>query len=118
MSTQRARSLRRSQTDAERKLWYALRARHLSGLKFKRQVSIGSYFANFLCFECKLIIELDGSQHREQVEYDENRTRWLEAQGYRVVRFWNIDALLNADAVVQEILRIVEPLRPIKSEQA
>jgi adenine-specific DNA-methyltransferase len=62
-----------------------------------------------------LIVELDGSQHLEQVVYDDARTRWLETQGYRVVRFWNGDALTSADAVATEILRIAETRRPAKS---
>lgn len=108
----RARTLRREQTDAERKLWWALRARRLEGFKFKRQVPIGRYIADFMCFECKLIVELDGSQHLAQVAYDEARTRWLEAQGYRVVRFWNVDVLLNTDRVMEEIWVIAEARRP------
>ena len=112
MSIARARSLRRNQTDAERKLWYALRARHLVGLKFKRQVSIGRFFADFLCFECRLIVELDGTQHAEQGEYDNARTHWLESQGYRVQRFWNFDVLTNTDAVVDEIMRVATERRP------
>jgi very-short-patch-repair endonuclease len=108
----RARKLRREQTDAERKLWWELRARRLDGFKFKRQVPIGRYIADFMCFECKLIVELDGSQHLEQVEYDEARTRWLEAQDYRVVRYWNIDVLLNTERVMEEIWSIAEQRRP------
>lgn len=112
MTTARARTLRRKQTDAERKLWWELRARRLDGFKFKRQVPIGRYIADFLCFECKLIIELDGSQHLEQIEYDEARTCWLEAQGYRVVRYWNIDVLLNIEPVMEAIWSIAEARRP------
>jgi very-short-patch-repair endonuclease len=103
VKTTRARDLRRKQTDAERKPWWELRARRLDGFKFKRQVPVGRYIADFMCFECKLIVELDGSQHLEQVEYDEARTRWLETQGYRVVRYWNIDVLLNTERVMEEI---------------
>ena len=112
VKTARARKLRREQTDAERKLWSALRARRFDGFKFKRQVPIGRYIADFMCFECKLIIELDGSQHLEQVEHDEERTRWLETQGYRVVRHWNIAVLLNIDGVMEEIWSIAEERRP------
>jgi len=108
----RARNLRREQTDAERKLWWELRARRLDGFKFKRQVPLGRYIADFMCFECKLIVELDGSQHLEQVEYDEARTRWLERQGYRVVRHWNVDVLLNTERVMEEIWSIAEQRRP------
>lgn len=110
--TGRARSLRREQTDAERKLWRELRARRLEGFKFKRQVAIGTYIADFMCFECKLIVELDGSQHLDQLEYDERRTRWLEAQGFRVARYWNIDVQLNPEGVVDHIWRIAQERRP------
>jgi very-short-patch-repair endonuclease len=112
MTTARARSLRRRQTDAERKLWWALRARRLEGVKFKRQVPVGRYIADFMSFECKLIVELDGNQHAEQIEYDERRTRWLEAQGYRVVRYWNADVLLGIGSVAEEIWRIADERRP------
>jgi very-short-patch-repair endonuclease len=71
-----------------------------------------SDIADFMCFECKLIVELDGSQHLEQVEYDEARSRWLETQGYRVVRYWNIDVLLNTERVMEEIWSVAEARRP------
>jgi very-short-patch-repair endonuclease len=112
MSTERARSLRRRQSDAERKLWQALRARRTDGLKFKRQVPIGRYIADFMCFECKLIVELDGNQHAEKATYDGERTRWLEAQGFRVVRYGNYDALSNLDATVRDIWEIADARRP------
>jgi len=110
--TDRARSLRREQTDAERVLWRELRARKLEGLRFKRQVSIGSYIADFMCFECTLIVEVDGSQHAEQVAYDEQRTRWLEERGFRVLRFWNVDVLLNTTWVVEQIRAAARERRP------
>ncbi len=65
-----------------------------------------------MCFECKLIVELDGSQHLDQLEYDERRTRWLEAQGFRVARYWNIDVQLNPEGVVDHIWRIAQERRP------
>ena len=110
--TGRARSLRREQTDAERALWRELRSRRLEGFKFKRQVSLGSYIADFMCFECGLIVELDGSQHLEQVDYDERRTRWLAAQGYRVLRFWNIDVLLSIEDVSAQIREVARERKP------
>jgi len=112
MTTERARSLRRKQTDAERTLWRALRSRRLEGFKFKRQVPLGRYIADFMCFECKLIVELDGSQHLEQVAYDGERRRWLAAQGYRVVRYWNVDVLLDIVAVSENIWQIADSRRP------
>ena len=112
MTTTRARALRRSQTDAERKLWYALRARRLDGIKFKRQVPIGRFIADFMCFECKLVVEVDGSQPAEQADYDAARTRWLETQGYRVVRYWNREVLLNTEGVAEEIWQLAQERKP------
>ena len=88
-----ARGLRQTMTDAERKLWYHLRGRHLSGHKFRRQHEIDQYIVDFVCTDAMLVIELDGGQHAEQQEYDERRTQYLHAKGYRVLRFWNNDAL-------------------------
>jgi very-short-patch-repair endonuclease len=103
MSTERARVLRRSQTDAERKLWFALRARRFHPYKFRRQVPLGRYIADFVCFERKLVIEVDGDQHSEQIEYDEARTQWLATQGYRVIRFGNRDVSTNFEGVLEAI---------------
>ena len=110
--TERARSLRREQTDAERTLWRELRSRRLEGFKFKRQVSLGGYIADFMCFECKLIVEVDGSQHAARVAYDERRTLWLAERGYCVLRFWNVDVLLNTTWVVEQIRAAVRERRP------
>jgi very-short-patch-repair endonuclease len=96
-----ARRLRRDMTDAERRLWYALRDRRFAGWKFRRQASIGPYVVDFLCHAAKLIVEVDGGQHSE--ETDARRTGFLEAQGYRVVRFWNNDVLQNTDGVLQAL---------------
>ena len=98
-----ARKLRGSMTDAERKLWQALRQRQLDGHKFRRQQLIGNYVADFVCLEQKLIVEIDGGQHAEQVSSDATRTKWLEARGYRVLRFWNNEILGNMDGVLQAI---------------
>src|SRR5579872_7019358 len=87
--TKRARDLRQDQPLAERILWSLVRNRQLDGFKFRRQVPIGRYFADFACIEARLIVELDGSQHADQVEYDEARTRDLRQFGFRVIRFWN-----------------------------
>ncbi len=95
----RARTLRRDSTDAEKRLWRALRE---SGLgKWRRQMPVGPYFADFACFAERLIIELDGGQHSPDV--DAARTRFLESQGYRVLRFWNNDVLANIDGVLTSI---------------
>jgi very-short-patch-repair endonuclease len=100
---QLARSLRKQQTEAERLLWSRLRNRQLQGCKFRRQQPIGPYIADFLSLEPKLIIELDGGQHAEQQEQDNQRTRYLQALGYRVLRFWNHEVLNDLDAVLEAI---------------
>ena len=84
-----ARALRTSSSDAETRLWWHLRDRRLGGAKFRRQLPIGPYVADFVCVEAMLVVELDGGQHAEQLERDQVRTSFLERQGYRVVRFWN-----------------------------
>lgn len=84
-----ARRLRRTQTDAERKLWTHLRDRQLCGAKFRRQHPIGKYITDFCCVEIELIIELDGSQHMQQGQADQRRSRYLEQRGDRVLGFWD-----------------------------
>lgn len=106
-----ARTLRQAMTDAERALWYQLRAKRLLGWKFRRQQLIGTYIVDFVCFEAKLVVELDGSQHAEQVDADARRTAWLESQGFRVLRFWNDAVLKEMGPVLEEILRNL-PLSP------
>ena len=101
----RARQLRNSATDAERRLWQYLRLKQLGGFKFRRQVPIAGYIADFLCCEAKLIVELDGGQHSEREDYDRRRTLVLQAVGYRVVRYWNDDVLLRTSLVLEDILR-------------
>ena len=101
-STTRARRLRRDATDAERRLWYRLRARQIDGAKFVRQEPIGPYVADFICRERHLIIEVDGGQHATDPR-DAVRDRWLSEQGYRVLRFWNNDVLANTEGVLESI---------------
>jgi very-short-patch-repair endonuclease len=98
----RARALRRNRTEAEDKLWYALRERQ-PAWKWRFQVPFHPYYADFACLQAKLIIEVDGGQHDEQRAQDEIRTRRLQAQGYRVLRFWNNDVLANIDGVLEAI---------------
>ena len=98
----RARELRRNETDAEKVLRRALRA-SFPNAKFRRQVPFGPYFVDFLCFSSKLIVEIDGSQHVEAADYDSRRTHYLEAEGYRVLRFWNNEVLENLDGVLTAI---------------
>ena len=102
-AVQRARQLRRASTDAEKRLWRALRSK-LPQHKWRRQMPVGPYFADFACFAQKLIVELDGGQHAIATDYDADRTRFLEGQGYRVLRFWNHDVLSNANGVVEMVL--------------
>ena len=104
MNKNKARELRRDMTDAEHSLWKHLRLRQLEGYKFRRQQPIGKYIVDFVCFEKQLIIEIDGGQHSEQVEYDSERSSWLEKQGFRVLRFWNNQVLNETDAVKEMIL--------------
>lgn len=103
----RARELRKNMTDAERKLWYFLRDRRLSGLKFRRQVPIGPYIVDFACLEKKVIVEIDGGEHNfpDHRRYDSQRAAWLEAQGFRILRFWNNEVLSNIEAVLTVILQ-------------
>jgi len=105
--TNTARMLRKNQTDAERALWQRLRNRQLLGVKFRRQVPIKGYVADFAALEIKLIIELDGSQHIENKEADEIRTGFLQREGYKVIRFWNNDVLLRIDYVLEFIFQAV-----------
>ncbi len=101
MSVRRARSLRQAATEAEKRLWSALRDRRLGGLKFRRQQSVGPYVVDFICFDRRLIVEADGGQHTAEI--DAPRTAYLERQGFRVIRFWNTDILSNLN-VVQETI--------------
>ena len=100
---QRARLLRKQQTSAEIQLWQALRDRRLLGMKFRRQHCIGPFFVDFVCLEAKVIVEVDGSQHLERLKYDDDRTRFLELQGFCVLRFWN-DVVFNAQGVVLDAI--------------
>jgi very-short-patch-repair endonuclease len=100
---QMARALRKNSTDAERHLWYHLRANRLA-FKFKRQVPIGEYIVDFICLEKRLIVELDGSQHMGNQVYDTKRTNWLMAHGFKVLRFWNHDVLQQTPSVLDAIM--------------
>ena len=104
----RARSLRQNMTDAENRMWYFLRNRRLNGYKFVREYVIGSYIADFVCREKKLIIEVDGSQHMDAVEYDQRRTEYLAKQGYNVLRVWNNDVFNNIEGGLTTILGSLE----------
>jgi very-short-patch-repair endonuclease len=98
----KAQRLRCELTDAERMLWSVLRNRQLNGVKFRRQQPIGSFIADFVCQERRLIVEADGGQHADNPA-DDHRTAFLEGKGYRVLRFWNNEILTNLEAVAQVI---------------
>jgi very-short-patch-repair endonuclease len=99
-----ARTMRKEPTEAEKKLWWHLRHRlPVSNTHFRRQVRIGRYIVDFASHRAKLVTEIDGGQHAEQAAADAERTKFLEAEGYRVVRFWNNEVLTNIDGVLEAI---------------
>lgn len=98
-----ARKLRRNQTDAERKLWLRLRDRRLGGFKFRRQFPIGRCVVDFVCIDVHVIVEVDGGQHSKS-KSDEERDRFLESNGFFVIRFWNHEVMKNLDGVCQQLL--------------
>lgn len=108
----RARQLRRDQTDAEQTLWARLRDRQLCGAKFRRQHPIGPLVTDFCCPKRKLVVELDGGQHAEEIAADQKRSRFLEAQGYRVLRFWNHDVLSDTASVLERIAEVLGDPHP------
>jgi len=112
-----ARKLRHAQTDAERRMWMLLRDRRLSGFKFRRQHPIGAYVVDFCCAEARLIIEIDGGHHASDQNADATRSRVLEVQGYRVLRFWNNEVLGNTAGVLHQILEaLTAPHPPLSPE--
>ena len=110
--TQAARKLRRNMTDAERRLWSRLRA-HQLGVHFRRQVPLERYVLDFVCFQARLVIEVDGGQHADS-DADKQRDAWLKARGFRVLRFWNNDVLGNTEGVLEVVVRALgeAPLPP------
>jgi very-short-patch-repair endonuclease len=109
--------MRRTPTDAERKLWFLLRDRRLDGIKFRRQFSLGRYILDFVCFERRLVVEVDGGQHADS-QADRVRDAQLQASGFRVVRYWNTDVPTNPEGVLTDLLAQVvqrEPLTPSSS---
>ena len=109
-TTKRARRLRRDSSFPERLLWAKLRNRQLGGWKFRRQHPIGPYFADFVCLEHKLVVELDGDTHGEasQQVRDAVRTRFMESESWQVLRIWNSDLMENIDGVLDTILENLE----------
>jgi very-short-patch-repair endonuclease len=119
--TNLAREFRQGQTDAEKALWLRLKNRQLDGVKFRRQQPLGPYIVDFVSFERRIVVEVDGGQHNEPSHFafpleggggerarDEERTAWLRKGGYQVLRFWNNEVLMNMEGVLE---RIVEALR-------
>jgi very-short-patch-repair endonuclease len=104
-NTQTAKALRHAATPAERRLWHYLARRQLGGHKFSRQMPIGSYVVDFLCREQKLIIEVDGYSHDLRSEADQQRTAWLEGEGFLVLRFGNADVMEAVEGVLHSIAR-------------
>ncbi len=111
LAQQRARALRVRLTEAERHLWQRLRRKQLAGHRFRRQVPVGGYIADFVCLEAQLVIELDGGQHQQQSAYDERRDRAIAEQGFRVLRFWNDQVFRETDAVLSVILAALEEVK-------
>ncbi len=102
-----ARNLRADSTDTERRLWQLLRAHRFLNYKFRRQQPVGPYIVDFICFDAKLVIELDGGQHAEAKELDQLRDDWLQSEGYRVLRVWNNELLENETGVMEKILEML-----------
>lgn len=101
-----ARKLRKQSTDAEQRIWYYLRAKRVTSLKWRRQHPIPPYVADFYCHHAKLVVELDGGQH--EAYKDSRRTEYLRSQGIEVIRFWDHDVLSKTEAVMDEILRVIQ----------
>lgn len=118
MPIERARELRRTMTDAERRLWSGLRDRRLEGLKFRRQVPIGAFIADFVCMDAMLVVEADGSQHHDEDQrwYDYRRTKLLEQDGFEVIRFDNPEILRHPAQVLAKIASRARERILIKTE--
>ncbi len=107
-----ARVLRAASTEAEQRLWYHVRARRLGGFKFRRQLAIGRYVADFACIDQRVVVELDGGQHAEREQVDLERTRFLNERGFRVLRFWNDQVLRDTELVLAVILEALRETGP------
>jgi very-short-patch-repair endonuclease len=110
----RARNLRRSQTEAESELWKRLRACQIEHAKFRRQQPIGPFIADFCCMEYRLVVELDGGHHANESETsaDQRRTAFLAQRGYRVLRFWDHEVLRDVEAVLDSIVAAIKSPHP------
>ena len=111
----RARILRREMTEAEKRLWQMLRLRQTEGYRFRRQVPIGRFIADFVCHAARLIVEIDGGQNDLSSEEEASRTRFLESEGYRVLRFWNNEVLDNPEGVHSVIADNLHQVTPTQT---
>jgi len=120
MANRNARYLRRNMTDAEHRMWAILRRKAANGFRFRRQQPIGPYIADFYCPSAKLVIEMDGSGHAEELQafHDEIRSRWLASRGIRVLRFWNNELNDNPDGVKEAIWEALLPLPACAADAA
>ncbi|MBP7798145.1 MAG: endonuclease domain-containing protein [Thermoanaerobaculaceae bacterium] len=109
---ERARRLRKEQTDVERRLWKDLRGRKFLGFKFRRQHPIGCYVVDFVCLEARVVVELDGGQHATRTDYDATRSAFLKERGFRVLRFWNFEVNRNRRGVLETVLGALEGRLP------
>jgi very-short-patch-repair endonuclease len=108
--TDAARKLRRRATEAEKRLWFQLRHRQIEGFKFRRQQPIGKHIVDFVSFEKRLIVELDGGQHKARKDEDRDRDQFFQDQGFEVIRFWNTDVFENLEGVLEAIQeRLLSP---------
>lgn len=98
-----AKTLRKNSTDAENLLWLYLQRKQVEGLKFRRQEPIGRYIVDFVCFERKIVVEVDGGQHMDEKDKDVARDKWFSEEGFKVLRFWNHDVLQKIEAVLEVI---------------
>jgi crossover junction endodeoxyribonuclease RuvC len=114
MSTTVGRTLRRDATEAEKRVWRLLRSRQI-GAKFRRQQPIEGHIVDFVSFEHRLVIELDGGQHADADDYEERRTRCLEANGFRILRFWNNEVMENEEGVFERIMTALQTPLPAPS---
>jgi len=113
MTTARARDLRRDSSRAEKICWHLLRDRRINGTKFRRQHPIGPYFADFACVSRKLVIEIDGAHHADQMEADARRTAVMESLGWRVLRFWANEVVANPEGIWAAIEQVTKaPVTP------
>jgi len=114
---QRARELRLGATDAEKRLWFFLRSRSLAPYKFRRQYVIGPFIADFCCLEKRLVIELDGSHHAEQIEQDHERADYMASLDFQTLRFWNAEVLHHPQEVVEKIFEVLSQIERRMTER-